>query len=426
MKDKKSKYHIYEHYLVLKVLEDFRNFSLEDEEFINQISISRWSDLFRHYSDRSKDLETILDILSNEEKSAKVRFASMLLRKHMILSDSSYPALGSRLSEIYLKATDVRKKITLIYDLLEFKDIADKNKENYFNFIDTHRVDYKNYQLDYYGDEKGLVHVTTERMNNPLTEFHNIHNSKKWIYLYNLSLVTENVENIKSLIDKHFKDETDPFIVKVKEKTLDYLNIVPPINYEEFYKTSYNLVKKTINDNISLECKILDLGSGDSPYIKSSRKQKRDILRVDKQKQSLSDPNFLQQDVNVFLESNQNKFDFIIVNAALHEFWMEPKDNYLRTFINKIISLTNIYGKIYIGDYYYSGTVTEVAFKNYKSILDKTLGHADDMGRFYQSKKILQEIMKHNNIKIINYEEILISNDIERYYFGLLLQKINP
>ena len=264
----------YDNFVVAKVLEDFENYKLTNEELIKHISTFRWSDIFREKIKEAplKHLERILDILEGDE-GAEVRFAHMLLRSLMKCDDLAND-LKSRLLEIYSNARDKINRIGLIYDLLEFEDIAIERRGEFLNYIETNRKEYADYETEWYVNDEGLLSANRQRLFEDPPQ-HAGAFTKKWIYLYNLSLIkTTNYREMAIDVILNFRStrSLDEFTNQVCERALNELvGRRDRVDYDEFYSHSYSMANRMIVENIYTGDRILDLGCGHSPYLTRDR-----------------------------------------------------------------------------------------------------------------------------------------------------------
>jgi len=410
---------MFDEYLIEKLFEDFRNYDLINKNFIRELSKSKYSDKFRSHIDRD-DIEQIIDLIETDE-DPEVRFGHLLIRS---LLSKEEAILKPLLLDLYENSKNTINKIGLIFDLLEFPDVAFHKSKIFYSFLEANREQFETYEMDWYENEENLISSIESR----LTSYRK--NPKKWMYLYLLSLVKFNKQKAKKIIDEYFQ-ETDEFTIRIRNKVEEYLKF-NKIKLGDFYLESYSLARKIINSHLSNNSNVLDIGCGNAPYLEDHlHNTNSKFILIDKEKYIFESPHtfFYQFDINnvdiiKWARSLCVQIDFIVINATLHELWTgDKKVDYFQSLLNDLINLINVGGKIYIGDYYYNSNVTEDQFNEYAKSLLENVGHADAINRFYHPSELLFVILKKNNLKIIEFSEIRVSNIIERFFYGFLIEK---
>ena len=412
---------IFDDYLVEKLIEDFRNYELVNESFIKELSKWKYSDKLRNHINHYF-IEQIIDFIKTD-KYPEIRLGHLLIRSLLLKEEN---ILKPILLELYEKSNNPINKIGLIFDLLEYPDVAQEKSEEFFTFLENYRGNFETYEMEWYENEENLILA----IESSLKLY--IDTNKNWIYLYLLSLVKFLKDKATKIIDKYFININDEFINKIKKRVLQYLNS-NKISLDEFYSESYGLAKKIINRHFGNSVNVLDIGCGNAPYLEEYFDNINiNFFLIDKEKYFFEKENtsfyqfdINQKDITEWASAINMRIDFIILNAAIHELWVGEKLKYFQNLFDKIIDLIQIGGKIYIGDYYYSKTVTPTQFKEYSKSLRENVGHADPIERFYYPSELFSMILMKKNIKIIEFCEVRMSKVVDRFFYGFLLEKEN-
>jgi len=410
-----------EKFLINKIIIDFKNYDLVDDEIIKEISTYKYSDKFRDII-KFEEIEQILDFIESD-KDPNVRFGHLLLRPFL---NENEDVIKPWLTDRWESFKNPINKIGLIFDLLEYKDVATKDNENFFNFLESNWGAFKKYELDWYGGESNLLLAVERRLDSlPKDKGY-----KKWIYLYLLSLVKQDKFKAIEIIKKYFND-SDDFINIVKKRVLETL-AYEKINFWDFYQDSYKLLKHMLKEHINLNSKILDMGCGKAEYLKKYfNNSSIKFLLVDKEYYDFDSKNvfFKNEDVNnidlfEYLNVSDFKINLIIINAAIHEFWCGDKINYVKKFFERIFKILPVGGRCYLGDYYYMNNIPKKKFEKYSKSLISQIGHADSMERFVNPSSLLNIINNGLKFKLLEFKEIRVTDEIDRFYYGLLIEKI--
>ena len=198
--------------------------------------------------------------------------------------------------------------------------------------------------------------------------------------------------------------------------------------FEQQYPEPYELAKNIARKYISAGMRILDIGSGDAPIATFLNSMVPNLVFtcVDSSPHNVLGENFqfINKDFNEYVEEiDCQSFDFILLNTALHEIWDGDKASYLNHLLNHVKRVIRVNGFAYIGDYRYSATAKDEEFQDYRRYLLSTINHADDMDRFYQSDEILCAVCCDTDFRLCSYEEIRVTEMIERYYYGIVVKR---
>lgn len=414
-----------EKYLITKIIEDFRNYTKIDneKEFISELANAKFSDEFREQVN-IEDRERIIDFIESDE-DPYFRFGHMLIRP-LLKRNESKDIIKEVLLDIIDKVKEPKNKIGIIFELLKYSDISPEKSKHFYDYLEKNRKIVEEYEWEWYKDEHTLLTSIEERLEK--AKYKESH--KKWIYLYLLSLIRTKKEDAKYLLQKYFIDNDEEFICNLNKIVNNYLQC-NKLDLCDYYKDSYYLADNILNRYLEKCSRILDLGCGKAPYLKScmSKNNKKYIL-VDKVEYTFENENvnFEKYDlnevdiVNLYKKDNSN-FDLIIINASLHELWIGEKIKYWNKLFGKLLKILEPGGIIYIGDYYYGEDIDDEKWAKYLQTLNDTVGHADPIDRFYKPDIIVKTIISNHNVKMVKYSEIRVSDIIKRYFYGILVEK---
>ena len=170
-------------------------------------------------------------------------------------------------------------------------------------------------------------------------------------------------------------------------------------DFSKHNDSGYALCKTIIDRVVTDHSRLLDLGCGDCPLLKYiiSIYPSVKAVCVDKEEceKIEGDITYVQMDVNDYLKiAPDDSFDFVLVNAALHEFWIGNREEYLFGFLTTLSSLLRKNGVAIIGEYYYDDRTDETTLEAFRKELLATVGHADRIERFLPMNAIEEYLLE--------------------------------
>jgi SAM-dependent methyltransferase len=130
-------------------------------------------------------------------------------------------------------------------------------------------------------------------------------------------------------------------------------------------------------------------------------------------------------DANNYLASSLKKeFDFILINATLHEINdAENREDYLTDFFHKLYQTAKPGGKLVIGDYFYPPEISDEDVNDFMEHQLETIGHADAREKFVDPE-LLREKAEEAGLRVLEYENIRAVKEIDRRYYLFVFEKV--